>query len=143
MTRHIKVIHMNQKDKSCPHCDYRTSEGFNLRIHIARVHEGKRFKAECPYCNKSVVSLDWHLEKYHKKLLDTKVELSQLVNQQDLPIADKLDEMILITGESSALLGGETDNKINVEMDPKNGEELQAFDYTQAFLHENLYKSQS
>jgi len=143
LTRHIKVIHMNQKDKSCPHCDYRTSEGFNLRIHIARVHEGKRFKAECPYCNKSVVSLDWHLEKYHKKLLDTKVELSQLVNQQDLPIADKLDEMIMITGESAALLGGQTDNKINVGMDPKNGEELQAFDYTQAFLHENLYKSQS
>ena len=124
---------MNQKDKACPHCDYRTSEGFNLRIHIARVHEGKSFKAECPYCNKSVVSLDWHLEKYHKKLLDNKVELSQLVNQ-DLPLAEKMDEMIMIPNN-----GVRIENKIAVDF--KNGEEIHAFDYTQAFAHENIYKS--
>eukprot|EP00090_Calanus_glacialis_P017094 TRINITY_DN26719_c0_g1_i1.p1 TRINITY_DN26719_c0_g1~~TRINITY_DN26719_c0_g1_i1.p1 ORF type:complete len:633 (-),score=152.98 TRINITY_DN26719_c0_g1_i1:65-1963(-) len=133
LTRHIKVIHMNQKDKACPHCDYRTSEGFNLRIHIARVHEGKSFKAECPYCNKSVVSLDWHVEKYHKKLLDDKVELSQLVNQ-DIPLENKMDEMINV-------LVVDSDNKVG--LDHKNEVEMQAFDYTQSFLHENLYKSQT
>jgi len=143
LTRHIKVIHMNKKDKSCPHCDYRTSEGFNLRIHIARVHEGKKFKAECPYCNKSVVSLNWHLEKYHKKMVDDKLELTQLVNQQDMPIEHKLEEIMMIPEDSTELLVGHSGPKNNAEIEPENGEELQAFDYSQAFLHENLYKSQT
>ena len=134
---------MNKKDKSCPHCDYKTSEGFNLRIHIARVHEGKKFKAECPYCNKSVVSLNWHLEKYHKKMVDDKLELTQLVNQQDMPIEHKLEEIMMIPEDSTELLVGHSGPKNNAEIEPENGEELQAFDYSQAFLHENLYKSQT
>jgi len=118
LTRHIRVIHMNKKDKACPHCDYRTSEGFNLRIHIARVHEGKSFKAECPYCYKSVVSLDWHVEKYHKKMLDNKVELVQLVEQ---------DEVVM---ENTS----QTDqNKTDVDLNHTN-EQLHAFNYTQAFV---------
>ena len=109
---------MNKKDKACPNCDYRTSEGFNLRIHIARVHEGKSFKAECPYCYKSVVSLDWHVEKYHKKMLDNKVELAQLVEQ---------DEVVM---ENTS----QTDqNKTDVDLNHTN-EQLHAFNYTQAFV---------
>lgn len=65
LNRHIKNIHMNLKDRTCPHCDYRTSEGFNLRIHILRVHEGKHFKTTCQFCGKNVNSLDWHIKTYH------------------------------------------------------------------------------
>ena len=64
----------------------------------------------------------------HKKLLDNKVELSQLVNQ-DLPLAEKIDEMIMIPNN-----GVRIENKIA-------GEEIHAFDYTQAFAHGNMYKS--
>lgn len=91
LTRHVKHIHMNVKDKCCPHCDYRTAVGFNLKIHIARVHEGKQLKDECPYCNKSVVSLDWHLDKYHKKALDEKVDLSKLVPKEVRKDSDVVD----------------------------------------------------
>lgn len=118
LTRHIRVIHMNKKDKACPQCDYRTSEGFNLRIHIARVHEGKTFKAECPYCSKSVVSLDWHIDKYHKKMLDTKVEAVQLVNQQK--------EIVK--------------NKSEVEYD-KTDLDLNDVHYTQQFIHSTMSQS--
>ena len=37
-----------------------------FRIHIARVHEGKKVSMTCPFCNKNVISLQWHLEQYHK-----------------------------------------------------------------------------
>ena len=113
---------MNKKDKACPHCDYRTSEGFNLRIHIARVHEGKSFKAECPYCNKSVVSLDWHIEKYHKKMLDNKVELTQLVEQDEVMIESN-DQVVQNT----------TDVDLN-----RTNEELHAFNYTQTFVQSRM-----
>ena len=79
------------------------------------------------------MSLDWHVEKYHKKLLDDKVELSQLVNQE-MPLENKMDEMINV-------LVVDSDNKVG--LNHKNEEEMQAFDYTQSFLHENLYKSQT
>ena len=65
LKRHVRNIHLNIKDKSCPHCDYKTAVGFNLRIHITRVHEGKQFKTTCQYCGKNVNSLEWHIKTYH------------------------------------------------------------------------------
>merc|ERR1711915_1153472 len=66
LNRHMKAIHFQLKDKFCPHCKYRTSEAFNLRMHIARVHEGRKTSIQCPHCDKVVVNLTWHLQQYHK-----------------------------------------------------------------------------
>ena len=70
LKRHTNNIHLNLKDKLCPHCDYKTHVNFNLRIHIMRVHEGKQFKVQCQYCNKNVNSLDWHVKTYHRQEYD-------------------------------------------------------------------------
>ena len=37
-----------------------------FRMHIARVHEGRKVSLQCPVCDKNVVSLEWHLQQYHK-----------------------------------------------------------------------------
>jgi len=66
LNRHIKAVHFKLKDKCCPYCAYTSAEGFNLRMHIARVHEGRKVSLQCPVCDKNVVSLEWHLQQYHK-----------------------------------------------------------------------------
>jgi len=89
LNRHVRSVHFQLKDKQCPHCKYKTSEAFNLRLHIARVHEGRKTSAQCPVCDKKVVSLQWHLQQYHKTqdvsaYLNTKEEAEKdNFNQED------------------------------------------------------------
>jgi len=66
LNRHIRNVHFKIKDKSCDQCSYTTSEGFNLRMHKARVHEGRKVTLTCPLCNKRVNNLAWHTQQYHK-----------------------------------------------------------------------------
>ena len=63
--RHIKRIHDKILDIHCSQCDYKTYSNFNMRIHVTRVHEGKQLKQNCPYCQQTVISLDWHIKMYH------------------------------------------------------------------------------
>ena len=44
-------------------------------MHIARVHEGRKVSLPCPFCNKNVVSLQWHLEQYHKDQGRSRIEV--------------------------------------------------------------------
>lgn len=75
MKRHIKRIHDKILDVHCLQCDYKTYSNFNLRIHVTRVHEGKQLKQSCPYCQQSVISLDWHIKMYHVEKANSKVEV--------------------------------------------------------------------
>jgi len=75
MKRHIKRIHDKILDIHCAQCDYKTYSNFNLRIHVTRVHEGKQLKQTCPYCQQTVISLDWHIKMYHVEKANSKVEV--------------------------------------------------------------------
>jgi len=75
MKRHIKRIHDKILDIHCLQCNYKTYSNFNLRIHVTRVHEGKQLKQICPYCQQSVISLDWHIKMYHVEKASSKVEV--------------------------------------------------------------------
>ena len=41
MKLHIKRIHENVKNKACEQCSYRTYSGFNLRLHVKKMHNSK------------------------------------------------------------------------------------------------------
>ena len=38
LNRHLKEIHSGVKDKQCENCSYSTYSGFNLRLHISKMH---------------------------------------------------------------------------------------------------------
>ena len=52
--------------KQCHLCDFKTKYPHNLKMHIKTVHEKKPVKETCPHCNKTCVSLDWHILTYHQ-----------------------------------------------------------------------------
>jgi len=84
MKRHIKRIHDKILDIHCLQCDYKTYSNFNLRIHVTRVHEGKQLKQSCPYCQQSVISLDWHIKMYHVEKANSKVEVVDPVQMESV-----------------------------------------------------------
>ena len=67
--KHSLNKHMQQHDptkvKHCDQCEYKTTNNFNLVAHIKRVHEGRPLKEQCPHCNKTVISIEWHIKTYH------------------------------------------------------------------------------
>jgi len=104
LNRHIKNLHMNIKDRVCPHCNYRTSEGFNLRIHIMRVHEGKHFKTTCQFCGKTVNSLNWHIKTYH---VEEYVKLNNLPvtnNEMNVGICDSPEDSRSMKVETAEIM---------------------------------------
>jgi len=87
LERHIKTVHLNIRDQECPHCNYKTTTGFNLKIHVSRVHEGKQLRKECEFCGKKVYSLEWHVYQYHKtaKLKQDNENLMESINGINRP----------------------------------------------------------
>ena len=70
MRTHVKRIHENVKDKVCPHCSYATYSGFNLKLHVSKMHLGTGLiKEPCPHCDKETTNLKHHMETYHNALL--------------------------------------------------------------------------
>ena len=95
MKRHIKRIHDKILDVHCLQCDYKTYSNFNLRIHVTRVHEGKQLKQSCPYCQQTVISMDWHIKMYHVEKAGSKVETVEVD-------ADHIEGVIVgVTGNQS------------------------------------------
>lgn len=95
LKRHVNNIHLNIRDKECPHCNYKTNTGFNLKIHITRVHEGKKLKSECHFCQKQVYSLEWHINRYHAPELAEEAEkLNHLTDEsaQSLTVKPQLPQ---------------------------------------------------
>jgi hypothetical protein len=66
LPRHIKRIHEGQKGRHCPHCSYSTYSGYNLKLHVSKVHlSSELVKVSCPYCEKETTNLDYHIKVYH------------------------------------------------------------------------------
>jgi hypothetical protein len=65
---HVKRVHHNVKDKQCQQCSYATYSGFNLRLHVSKVHIGKNIeKKACPYCVKVTTNLNYHINIMHNE----------------------------------------------------------------------------
>jgi len=104
LNRHLRAVHFKIKDHSCAKCNYTTAESFNLRMHIARVHEGKKVVLSCPLCNKNVVNLEWHLEQYHKDCLvflddDTRQSAAKELNLESLEPTTKSPTVVVGDGQ--------------------------------------------
>ena len=67
LKKHTKAIHMNVKNMQCNYCDYKTYSGYNLKLHITKMHEGKDTieKVTCQSCQKIVTNLPYHNKIYH------------------------------------------------------------------------------
>jgi len=61
---HINRVH-KPKRFHCPHCSYKTITNFNLKLHVNKMHFGKKEmdKEECDQCGIKTTNL-----KYHKKI---------------------------------------------------------------------------
>ena len=65
---HIKRIHKQIKDRKCPHCSYATYNGYNLRLHVTKMHLGlKMEKTVCPHCAKATTNLSYHIDVMHNE----------------------------------------------------------------------------
>ena len=65
--KHVKQVHDQIKNKLCPFCEYKTYSNFNLKLHVTKMHEGRKFeKEQCLYCDKATFSLDYHMQIYHQ-----------------------------------------------------------------------------
>jgi len=63
---HIKGIHENIKDQKCPDCSYCTYSRYNLRLHVNKVHLGKKLmKEKCVHCGKETYNISYHIKLYH------------------------------------------------------------------------------
>jgi len=66
LRKHLKDIHQKVRNRTCLHCEYTTYSGYNLKIHVAKMHEGKRIEKEtCVSCLKEVSNLPYHNKIYH------------------------------------------------------------------------------
>ena len=67
LNKHIKGVHMKIKDRHCDQCEYSTYSGFNLKLHISKMHTGMELKKEkCIDCFKEVYNLPYHKKIYHQ-----------------------------------------------------------------------------
>ena len=65
--KHVKQVHDQIKNKLCPFCEYKTYSNFNLKLHVTKMHEGRKFeKEQCLHCDKATFSLDYHMQIYHQ-----------------------------------------------------------------------------
>lgn len=95
LDRHIKHIHQKIMNYHCDHCDYKTYAGFNLRLHISKMHTKEEMEKICQYCNQKTNSLEYHIRIYHiEEELRSKVnkeennqgfETGNIISKQELP----------------------------------------------------------
>ena len=68
LDNHVKIVHMNVKDKQCPDCSYATYSRYNLRMHVSKIHNGKKIEKEaCPHCTKVTTNLNYHINIMHNE----------------------------------------------------------------------------
>eukprot|EP00088_Acartia_fossae_P005278 TRINITY_DN12315_c0_g1_i7.p1 TRINITY_DN12315_c0_g1~~TRINITY_DN12315_c0_g1_i7.p1 ORF type:complete len:621 (+),score=125.13 TRINITY_DN12315_c0_g1_i7:73-1935(+) len=65
LDRHIKHIHQKIMNFHCEQCDYRTYSGFNLRLHVSKMHTKEEMERICQFCNQKTKGLDHHIRIYH------------------------------------------------------------------------------
>ena len=68
LKRHNKIVHEKKKPYRCSYCVYKTSTGFNLRMHVKRIHERRPLKEICPFCYQPCIALEWHIKTYHAEV---------------------------------------------------------------------------
>ena len=69
--KHIEEVHEQKKGKKCDKCPYATYSGFNLRLHVTKVHEHSEMKYEmCKYCDRTSSNMELHMRTYHVLLLE-------------------------------------------------------------------------
>ena len=65
---HVKRTHTGIKDRKCMQCSYATYSGYNLRLHMDKIHLGKKVvKQSCQYCDKVTTNLDYHIDIMHNE----------------------------------------------------------------------------
>ena len=69
MKKHIKIVHLQVRNKICMYCDYKTYTKFNLDIHISKMHLGTQIeKQSCGLCTKKTYKMDYHMKVYHPEV---------------------------------------------------------------------------
>jgi len=69
LKKHVKIVHLQIKNKACVYCDYRTHSKFNLDLHVNKMHLGIQIeKQTCKHCEKSTYKLEHHMKIYHGEL---------------------------------------------------------------------------
>ena len=67
LEKHIKGVHLKIKNKHCDQCEYITYSGFNLKLHVSKMHNGKQLEKEnFSDCSKVVYNLPYHSKIYHQ-----------------------------------------------------------------------------
>ena len=64
LSTHISQIHKYANRYSCPECDRSFSKRCDMKLHIERVHNQRRYI--CPHCRTSVCKIREHLRVAHK-----------------------------------------------------------------------------
>jgi hypothetical protein len=66
LRKHIDNIHRDGKYEQCGFCEYKSYSGYNLKLHVTKMHEGRKMeKQQCLFCDKSMYQLDGHVKLYH------------------------------------------------------------------------------
>ena len=69
MKKHIKIVHLQVRNKECMYCEYKTYTKFNLDIHISKMHLGTQIeKQSCSLCAKKTYKMDYHMKVYHPEI---------------------------------------------------------------------------
>jgi len=70
LKKHIKIVHLQIRNKTCLYCDYKTHTKFNLDLHINKMHLGiQTEKQTCSHCDVSTYRLEHHMKIYHGELI--------------------------------------------------------------------------
>ena len=64
LSNHVSQVHNNKSKHKCEHCGKGFSKRCDVKLHIQRVHENRRYI--CPQCNKVVSKIREHLRSVHK-----------------------------------------------------------------------------
>ena len=62
-----KIKAHGEKKFACEFCSYRTTSGFNLKLHVSKSHMGLKElpKSKCEYCDLETTNLPYHMGIYH------------------------------------------------------------------------------
>ena len=63
MKEHHRLSHLKLQKCVCPQCDKPFNSHKNMKLHVERVHNMRRYT--CPHCNMSVSKIREHLKKTH------------------------------------------------------------------------------